>query len=106
MILKIPPKTDSVRDLVHYVLSKGSAIGGTLPRDVEVQEATAEFMSYGELNPRVEKLVTHLSLSLPPGESLSDGQWETAAERLLQGLGYTDNAWLLARHTDQPHEHV
>ena len=106
MILKIPPKTDSVRDLVHYVLSKGSAIGGTFPRDVEPGEATAEFMSYGELNPRVEKLVTHLSLSLPPEENLSDGQWEEAAERLLHGLGYTDNAWLLVRHTDRPHEHV
>ncbi len=107
MIQKIPPKTHSPRDLLSYVLdaAKGYVLDASVA-DPGVDEVLADFEAYRQLNPRVENLVTHMSLSLAPGEHLRDAQWRDVAARYLQGMGYGDNSFVLVRHTDQHFDHV
>jgi hypothetical protein len=65
-----------------------------------VMQATAE------QNPRVEKPVYHVSLSLPPGEELTREQWNEAVDRVLKGVGLGEHQVLVVAHNDRPHQHV
>ena len=107
MIQKIPPKTSSPRDLLNYVLdpAKGYVLDSSVV-DPSVDELLADFEAHREMNLRVENLVTHMSLSLAPGERLRDAQWRDVATRYLQEMGYGDNSFVLVRHKDQHYEHV
>src|SRR5690349_8635811 len=91
VIQKIPPKTSSPRDLLSYVLdpAKGYVLDSSVV-DPSVDELLADFEAHREMNPRVENLVTHVSLSLAPGERLRDAQWRDVATRYLQEMGYGD----------------
>jgi hypothetical protein len=108
LIQKIPPKTRDSRKLLTYVLApeKGQLLGGTLGAGTEVEEILAEFETFEALNRRVQRTVFHASLRLAPGESLTDEQWLAAAESYLQGMGFDDNAYVVARHSDGGSDHV
>jgi len=70
------------------------------------RELAAEFGALRELRPNLHRAVLHASLSLDPGETLSDAQWREIGQRYLHGMGFTDNQYVLIRHTDTAHEHV
>lgn len=108
MIQKIPPKTRDSWKLLTYVLApeKGHLLGGTLSAGAEVEDILAEFETFEALNSRVERTVFHASLRLAPGEALSDEQWLAAAQSYLQGMGFDDNAYVVARHSDGGSDHV
>ena len=56
---------------------------------------------------RVQKPMMHYAISLSPGEHLNDSEWRSLARQYLKEMGYTDNQYLLVRHTDTPHhDHV
>lgn len=62
-----------------------------------------------ELGTRREvKPVFHMSVSLAPGESLTDDQWAIAAKYLMKGLGFDlqTNKYFVVKHTDKEHEHI
>lgn len=86
---------------------------GHSKNDIDVEGMIAEFDSVGKLrdssidSDRVVKPVWHAILSLPPGEELTDAQWQEAVEMYLQDLGFgDDNKWVAVLHGDTDHQHV
>lgn len=72
------------------------------------RELTAEFMTVRDLNPGIKHPVLHASLSLLPGESLTDEQFQEACETWMEKMGFdlTKNQYLIVRHQDTEHEHA
>lgn len=78
-----------------------SNMAGTTPRAL-----AAEFGEIRKLRPKLGKAVLHVSLSAAPGEQLTDAQWQEIGQRYLRGMGFTDNQYVITRHTDTEHEHI
>ncbi|MBW8879033.1 MAG: relaxase/mobilization nuclease domain-containing protein [Acidobacteria bacterium] len=109
MIQKIPERTNQPLDLVTYLLrpDKGYVIGNTfITQSLTPQGFLSELNTYSDLNPRVEHLVSHMSLRLAPGEHLTDEQFQVIAADYLRGLGYGDCPYFVVRHTDANSEHI
>lgn len=100
-------KGRNFRGCLNYLLSKpdaeliGGNMGGRTP-----QQLTAEFKFSQRLNPNVRRIVYHVSLSLPKHEYLDDYQWNEIADAYLQGMGFTQNQYLIVRHRDRDHDHI
>ena len=69
-------------------------------------ELAAEFRAMSEARPGISKPVVHVSLSLAPGEHLSDEEWRGVGQQYLAGMGFSDHQYVLTRHTNTAHEHV
>ncbi len=65
-----------------------------------------EFGEVRQLRPNLGKAVFHASVSAALGEHLTNAQWVAIAHRALDGLGLTDNQYVITRHTDTEHEHI
>ena len=72
------------------------------------RELTAEFMTVRDLNPGIKHPVLHASLSLLPGETLTDEQFREACEIWMEKMGFdlTKNQYLIVRHQDTEHAHA
>jgi Relaxase/Mobilisation nuclease domain len=123
----------SFRATTRYVIEKSGAmlIGGSVAGD-SVKELVAEFMWSNDLNPGLKHPVWHMSLSLPHDEHLSDAQFSDLATQYFAGMvlladdyklvadrdrfrqrrdefvldGLSEYQYLVARHSDQEHDHV
>ena len=107
MIGKIS-KSSSFKNLVEYLDKEDSVVLGTNMYGLDSRELTAEFMTVYDLNPVIKQPVLHASLSLSPGESLSDEQLREACEAWMEKMGFdlAKNQYLLVRHKDTEHEHA
>lgn len=65
-----------------------------------------EAAAFRALRPGLGKAVFHSSLSLAPGETLSDGHWGDAATWYMAKMGFREAPWFAVRHTDAKHEHI
>jgi hypothetical protein len=123
----------SFRATTRYVLEKSGAslIGGSIAGE-SVKELVAEFMWSNDLNPGLKHPVWHMSLSLPHDEHLSDEQFSDLATQYFAGMvlladdhklvadrdrfrqrrdefvldGLSEYQYLVARHSDQEHDHI
>jgi hypothetical protein len=123
----------SFRATTRYVLEKSGAtlIGGSIAGE-SVKELVAEFMWSNDLNPGLKHPVWHMNLSLPHDEHLSDEQFSDLATQYFAGMvlladdhklvadrdrfqqrraefvldGLSEYQYLVARHSDQEHDHV
>jgi Relaxase/Mobilisation nuclease domain len=123
----------SFRATTRYVIEKSGAtlIGGSIAGE-SVKELVAEFMWSNDLNPGLKHPVWHMSLSLPHDEHLSDEQFSDLATQYFAGMvlladdhklvadrdrfrqrrdefvldGLSEYQYLVARHSDQEHDHV
>lgn len=99
------------RGCLNYVLGKEGAqlIGGNMSGR-NARELAAEFRFSRRLNPRVERVVCHVTLSLPCREGyrecLDDDTWNAIAADYLEGMGFTQNQYVAARHTDTNCDHL
>ncbi len=96
------------RGCLNYVLDKGhnpELIGGNMVGKTPRQLA-AEFKISRELNPRVQKAVYHVSLSVPNNEKISDPQWKEISEKYLNEMGFKNNQFVIVKHNDTEHNHV
>lgn len=106
MIAKLV-KGRGFRGALEYDITKeggriiSSNMAGENPR-----ELAAEFGEIRKLRPNLGKAVMHVSLSAAPGEKLTDEQWQAIGQRYLRGMGFTDNQFVMTRHTDTEHEHI
>lgn len=106
MIAKLV-KGRGFRGALEYDITKeggriiSSNMAGKNPR-----ELAAEFGEIRKLRPTLGKAVLHVSLSAAPGEKLTDEQWREIGQRYLRGMGFTDNQFVITRHTDTKHEHI
>ena len=74
--------------------------GGT-PR-----ELAQEFGEIRKLRPNLNNAVSHVSISLPPGEHLTDDQWRQVTQDYRENLGFSGSQFIAVRHTDSEHEHM
>ena len=107
MIGKIT-KSGSFKNLVKYLDKEDAVVLGTNMYGQGSRELTAEFMTVRDLNPGIKHPVLHASLSLLPGESLTDEQFKEACETWMEKMGFdlTKNQYLIVRHQDTEHEHA
>ena len=107
MIGKIS-KSGSFKQLVEYLDKEDAVVLGTNMYGQNSRELTAEFMTIRDLNPGIKQPVLHASLSLLPGESLSDEQFREVCETWIEKMGFdlTKNQYLIVRHKDTEHEHA
>lgn len=82
-----------------YIIDSNMA--GENPR-----ELAAEFGEIRKLRPNLGRAVFHVALSAAPGENLTDEQWRGIAQYYLHGMGFTDNQYVVIRHTDTEHSHI
>jgi len=102
-------------------LTKGRGFRGALEYDLNeekghilstnmagstAKELAAEFGAIRQLRPTLGKAVLHVALAAAPGEHLTDEQWASIGQRYLQGMGFTENQYVITRHTDTEHEHI
>lgn len=107
MIAKIV-KGNSFRGAIDYHSKEGSVqIGGNMAGR-NPRELAREFGAVRSQNQACTKPVAHYSLSLPPGEHLTDAQWNDAARDFLDHMGFDGVAhqYIVNRHTDKAHEHI
>jgi Relaxase/Mobilisation nuclease domain len=95
------------RGLLEYVENKEEAerIGGNMSGR-NPRELAAEFKFSRQLNPNVERAVYHVSLSLAPGEYLSDEQWKEISSRYLREMNFHNNQYVVYRHGDKENDHI
>jgi len=96
------------RGVLEYNLQpqKGRLIGHEYMMGENARELSQEFGVIRRHNTRVENPVFHTSLSLGPGERLSDEQWVEVGRQYLHGMGFTDNQAVFIRHHDVGHDHL
>jgi Relaxase/Mobilisation nuclease domain len=101
----------SASGIVQYVLNPDKQLQPDfIVKDVistnmfgrSADELAYEFTFFSDLNPRVERIMTHYSVSLPPGEFLSSDLIDGLTPELLSQMGH-DGLYLAVRHHDQEH---
>lgn len=103
-------KGKGFRGAVAYDLQKGKSV--LLDSNMSAKEKGSvsafakEFGAIRALRPNLTKAVCHVSISLHPNEHLSDNDWCKAAHTWLKDMGFTDNQYLISRHTDTKHPHI
>ncbi|MGI0491379.1 relaxase/mobilization nuclease domain-containing protein [Alkalinema pantanalense CENA528] len=100
-------KGQSFSKLLYYLLGKDGAVFiGSNMEGTTVQELAAEFRFSQRLNPKVNRVVYHASLSLPPTEHLDNDTWHEIAWNYLQTMGFGMNQYVVVKHTDSCHDHA
>ena len=100
-------KGKGFRGALEYDLKQGKGVlletnmAGQTPK-----ELAREFGIIRALRPTLGKAVCHVSLSIHPTEHLTDEQWCEAAKRWLSGMGFTNNQYVVSRHTNTEHPHI
>lgn len=107
MIGKIS-KSGSFKTLIEYLDKENAVVLGTNMYGQDTRGLTAEFMAIRDLNPGIRQPVLHASLSLVPGESLTNEQFREACETWMEKMGFdlNKNQYLIVRHQDTEHEHA
>ena len=67
---------------------------------------SAEFGAVRCQRPDIAKPVWHVSLSLPPGDSLTAEQWREVAADFLRKMNVKDNQYCIVQHRDKAHQHI
>jgi hypothetical protein len=114
MIGKIT-KGNGFTGICSYVLDNTEArlIGGNMASTTP-QQLAAEFRVFSQKNIRVQLPVEHISLSPSPlDRELDDSEWIALAIDLLDGLGMSQNQYIVVLHNDtefegkpRPHAHI
>jgi hypothetical protein len=94
---------------ISYVLKRDEEkepiiIGGAFGTKEEI---TKQFDAYSALRPGVKNQVSHISISLKPGEHLDEEQKVDFAEKLLEKLNFQKERvpYLVVEHHDKEYEH-
>jgi hypothetical protein len=99
-------KGKGFRGALEYDLKEDGQILDTNMSGKTPRELAKEFGQIRKLRPNLNKAVLHVSISAAPGEKLTNEQWIEIARRYLQGMGFTDNQFIITRHNDTEHEHI
>lgn len=64
------------------------------------------FEPYLLLNNKTEKVVRHISLNPNPNDKLSDDTLNEIAQEYMNSMGYTDQPYIVYKHSDIEREHI
>lgn len=102
-------KSGGAKGAIGYVLKTDREkepiiIGGAFGTKEEI---TKQFNAYSALRPGVKNQVSHISVSLKPGERLDEEQKLSFAEKLLEKLDFQKERvpYLVLEHHDKDYEH-
>jgi hypothetical protein len=102
-------KSGGAKGAIGYVLKtdrekEPSIIGGAFGTKEEI---TRQFDAYSALRPGLKNQVSHISISLKPGEHLDEEQKLNFAERLMEKLDFQKERvpYLVVEHHDKEYEH-
>ena len=65
-----------------------------------------QFNRVRQLNPKLAKPVLHITLSLAPGEHLSNDKLMEVAEQCAKDFGFENNQYVSVLHKDTEHQHM
>ena len=110
MIAKIM-KGSGFKGVINYILDpkKGTElIDSSGVRTDSISHIAQSFIDQTELNPRVGKVVGHISLSFSTQDSskLSNEWMAQIAREYMEKLGIKDTQFIIGRHFDKEHPHV
>ena len=110
MIAKIM-KGLGFKGVINYILDpkKGTElIDSSRVRTDSINHIVQSFIDQTELNPRVGKVVGHISLSFSAQDSskLSNEWMAQIAREYMEKLGIKDTQYIIGRHFDKEHPHV
>ena len=110
MIAKIM-KGSGFKGVINYILDpkKGTElIDSSGVRTDSIKHIVQSFIDQTELNPRVGKVVGHISLSFSAQDSprLSNEWMVKVAREYLDKMGIKDTQYIIGRHCDKEHPHV
>lgn len=105
-------KTGKVRWVVDYnedKVEKGSAmrIGGNVAGSREKLEDIFNYYSYKRTSALLKNRFIHLKVAVSPNDKdLSTRMMRQIGEKVVQGLGYKNNPFIIYRHFDTEHDHI
>ena len=110
MIAKIM-KGSGFKGVINYILDpkKGTElIDSSGVRTDDISHIIQSFIDQTNLNPRVSKVVGHISLSFSTQDSLklSNEFMTQAAREYMEKMGIKDTQYIIGRHFDKDHPHV
>ena len=110
MIAKIM-KGSSFKGVINYILDpkKGTELIESLGvRTDGINHIVQSFIDQTELNPRVSKVVGHISLSFSVQDSpkLNNEWMAQIAREYMEKMGIKDTQYIIGRHFDKEHPHV
>ncbi|WP_333616014.1 relaxase/mobilization nuclease domain-containing protein [Bacteroides pyogenes] len=110
MIAKIM-KGSGFKGVINYILDpkKGTElIDSSGVRTNSISHVVQSFIDQTNLNPRVSKVVGHISLSFSAQDSpkLSNEWIAKAAREYMEKMGIRDTQYIIGRHFDKEHPHV
>jgi len=110
MIAKIM-KGSGFKGVINYILDpkKGTElIDCSGVRTDSISHIAKSFINQTELNPRVGKVVGHISLSFSAQDSpkLSNEWMAQIAREYMEKMGIKDTQYIIGRHFDKEHPHV
>ena len=110
MIAKIM-KGSGFKGVINYILDpkKGTElIDSSGVRTDSISHIVQSFIDQTELNPRVSKVVGHISLSFSAQDSsrLSNEFMTQVAREYMEKMGIKDTQYIIGRHFDKDHPHV
>lgn len=105
-------KGKGFRGCLDYVLGKKGAyiIGGTMCGQT-AETLSTEFAITRQLKPHLKIAVFHATLSVDAKEKLdsdaeNDRRWCSVAEDYMKAIGFDNNQYVVAKHTDTEHDHI
>ncbi|MDD4590834.1 MAG: relaxase/mobilization nuclease domain-containing protein [Parabacteroides sp.] len=110
MIAKIM-KGSGFKGVINYILDpkKGTElIDSSGVRTDSISHIVQSFIDQTELNPRVGKVVGHISLSFSAQDSprLSNEWMVKVAREYMDKMGIKDTQYIIGRHFDKEHPHI
>ena len=110
MIAKIM-KGSGFKGVINYILDlkKGTElIDSSGVRTDRVSHIIQSFIDQTDLNPRVDKVVGHISLSFSAQDSprLSNEWLVKVAREYMEKMGVKDTQYIIGRHFDKEHPHI
>nr|MDJ0727645.1 relaxase/mobilization nuclease domain-containing protein [Prochloraceae cyanobacterium] len=95
------------RGVLDYLANKKQSklIGGNM-FGCDPKSLANEFALSRELNPRIKKIVNHVSLSLPIDETVNEKNWNKIAAEYIEKMGFKGSQYVIYRHGDRDHDHV
>ena len=110
MIAKIM-KGSGFKSVINYILDpkKGTELIDSLGvRTDDINHIVQSFIDQTELNPRVSKVVGHISLSFSVQDSpkLNNEWMAQIAREYMEKMGIKDTQYIIGRHFDKEHPHI
>ncbi|HEY9852077.1 MAG TPA: relaxase/mobilization nuclease domain-containing protein [Leptolyngbyaceae cyanobacterium] len=105
-------KGKGFRGCLDYVLGKKGAyiIGGSMCGQT-AETLSIEFAITRQLKPHLKIAVFHATLSVDAKEKLdsdaeNDRRWCSVADDYMKAIGFDNNQYVVAKHTDTEHDHI